>query len=242
MRHLTIILVGVLLTCTSKVSAQEADPASSAGQAVRSLFDGETLNGWEGDQTFFRIEDGAIVAGTMDESIPNNAFLCTAEDYADFELRLQAKLVGEGDNAGVQFRSRRVPDHHEVSGYQADMGSVSRQWFNQFAGKDSAAAEPNAKALIWGALYDETRRNRFLAWADPDTVADVLRPGEWNRLTVRAEGPHIQIWINDFQTIDYTETSHIPTSGVICLQIHSGPPAEAWYKDVRLQKIDGEAP
>ena len=233
MRFLSVFLV-VLPIYLHTAHAQEAD--------VRSLFDGETLDGWEGDTTFFRVEDGAIVAGTLDESIPNNAFLCTTEAYADFELRLQAKLVGAGDNAGVQFRSRRVPDHHEVSGYQADMGSVSRQWFNEFAGEDSADAETNAKALIWGALYDETRRNRFLAWTDPDAVADVLNAGDWNDLVVRAEGPRIQIWVNDLQTVDYTETSHIPTSGVICLQIHSGAPAEAWYTDVRLQEIAGEEP
>ena len=231
-RFLTIFL-SVLLVSTLNVQAQETD--------VRPLFDSETFDGWEGDQTFFRVEDGAIVAGTLDASIPNNAFLCTTDAYADFELRLQAKLVGEGDNAGVQFRSRRVPDHHEVSGYQADMGSVSRQWFNEFAGIDSTA-EPGGKALIWGALYDETRRSRFLAWANPDAVADVLNADDWNDLTIRAEGPRIQIWVNDLQTVDYTETSHIPTSGVICLQIHSGAPAEAWYTDVRLQEIAGEEP
>ena len=71
-------------------------------------------------------------------------------------------------------------------------------------------------------------------------MADVLRPGEWNDLTVRAEGPRIQIWLNDVQTVDFTETSHVPASGVICLQIHGGAPAEARYADVRLRKLDGE--
>lgn len=212
--------------------AQEAD--------VKALFDGETFEGWEGNQDLFRIEDDAIVAGRLDASIAANAFLCTTEEYADFELRLQAKLLGPGDNAGVQFRSRRVPDHHEVSGYQADMGSVSREWFNQITGAEGAATEPDAPAPVWGALYDETRRNRFLAWADPDEVAHVLKPGDWNELVVRAEGPRIQIWVNDLQTVDYTETSHIPQSGVICLQIHSGRPAEAWYKDILLQELGGE--
>lgn len=44
------------------------------------------------------------------------------EDYGDFELRLEAKLVGPGENAGIQFRSERIPNHHEVIGYQCDMG------------------------------------------------------------------------------------------------------------------------
>ena len=238
MRRLTIFL-NLLLISALNAQAQETDPASSAGQAVQPLFDGETLEGWEGDSTFFRVESGAIVAGTLDESIPNNVFLCTTEDYANFELRLQARLIGEGDNAGVQFRSRRVPDHHEVSGYQADMGSISRAWFNEFADADSAA-ESDGMVPVWGFLYDETRRNRFLAWSNPDEITDVLNAEDWNSLVVRAEGPRIQIWVNGLQTIDYTETSHIPTDGTICLQIHSGAPAEAWYRDLRLQALGGD--
>ncbi len=56
--------------------------------------------------------------------MPRNEFLCTKKTYGNFELRLEAKLVGKGDNAGIQFRTRRIPNHHEVSGYQADMGML----------------------------------------------------------------------------------------------------------------------
>src|SRR5215212_7421980 len=129
------ILIGLLLTCTASVLA---------GERVR-LFDGKTFKGWEGDTNkTFRIEDGAIVAGTMEAKIPRNEFLCTTRNYTNFVLRLKFKLVGKGANAGVQFRTKRIPNHHEVSGYQADMGDPS--W--------------------WGCLYDESRRNKILAQAD----------------------------------------------------------------------------
>lgn len=228
MRTPWIFLFGATLACFVEAHAQES--------GFEPLFDGATFDGWEGDRTLFRIEDGALVAGTLGAPIAHNAFLCTTEDYGDFELRLMAKLTGPGDNAGVQFRSRRVPDHHEVSGYQADMGSVARAWFNEITGTEETATDPDA-APIWGALYDESRRDRFLAWAPPDEVARVLQPDDWNKLVVRAEGPRIQIWLNDFQTLDYTERSHIPQTGVICLQIHGGAPAEAWYKDITLQPL-----
>ena len=74
----------------------------------------------------FRVEEGAIVAGTLKQPIPHNEFLCTTKEYANFDLCLKAKLVGDGDNAGIQFRSKRVPNHHEVSGYQCDMGTANR--------------------------------------------------------------------------------------------------------------------
>jgi hypothetical protein len=89
-----------------------------------SLFDGKTFNGWEGNLAIFRIEAGAIVGGTLAGKIARNEFLCTAREYKDFELRLKVKLLG-GDqaNAGVQFRTGRIPNDHEVRGFQADMGT-----------------------------------------------------------------------------------------------------------------------
>ena len=56
------------------------------------LFDGKTLEGWEGNRDYFRVEQGAIVAGTLSKKIPHNEFLCTQQKYADFELRLEIKL------------------------------------------------------------------------------------------------------------------------------------------------------
>jgi hypothetical protein len=181
------------------------------------LFDGKTFAGWEGDTNkTFRIVDGAIVGGTLKEKIARNEFLCTTRDYKNFELKMKVKLVGEGANAGIQFRTKRIPNHHEVSGYQADMG------------------EPN----WWGCLYDESRRNKVLAQAPVEKVKEVLKKEDWNDYTIRAEGKRIQLWINGLKTVDYTETAaDIDESGVIAVQIHGGPPSEAWYKDIRIKEL-----
>ncbi len=183
------------------------------------LFDGKTLNGWEGNLKFFRIENGAVVAGNLKEKIPNNEFLCTEKTYKNFELRLKAKLVGEGANAGIQFRTKRIPNHHEVSGFQCDMG---------FMGKDN----------IWGSLYDESRRKKFLVVGPQDKVRPAVKLDDWNEFVIRAEGPHIQIWINGVQSVDYMEReAGIDESGIIALQIHGGPPSEASYKDVSIKEL-----
>jgi hypothetical protein len=178
-----------------------------------SLFDGKTFAGWEGNLKMFRIDDGIIIGGTRADKIPRNEFLCTTKTYADFELRLKVKLLG-GDkaNAGIQFRTSRIPNHHEVSGYQADMGTG---W--------------------WGALYDESRRNRVLQGPDQTKMRAVVKTDDWNDYVIRAEGKRIQLWLNGVQTVDYAEEDpSVATSGVICVQIHSGPPSEAWYKDITI--------
>jgi hypothetical protein len=177
------------------------------------IFDGKTFAGWEGDLTIFRIQDGAIVGGTLERKIARNEFLCTTKTHGDFELRLKFKLLGgEGANAGIQFRTRRIPNHHEVSGYQADMGTG-----------------------YWGALYDESRRNKILKGPDQEKMKSVIKLDAWNDYVIRAEGRRIQLWINGVQTVEYVEEDpKIETTGVICVQIHGGPPTEAWYKDITL--------
>lgn len=193
--------------------------AENAEEGFQPLFDGKTFEGWEGDLKTFRIEDGAIIGGTMKEKIPRNEFLCTKQEFGNFELRLQAKLAGDGANAGVQFRTKRIPNHHEVIGYQCDMGHMEGR-------------------CIWGSLYDESRRKKFLLHGDKEKVEKAFKPGEWNDFVVRCEGPRVQIWLNGVQTIDYKEMDDtVVRTGVLAVQIHGGPPSEASYRKIRIKRL-----
>lgn len=197
-----------LAGCTEQPTAVEP-------QAAIKLFDGKTFDGWEGNLDVFRIEDGAIVGGSLDEPVERNEFLCTKNEYGDFELTLKVKALGEGANAGIQIRTKRIPDHHEVSGYQADVGAG---W--------------------WGKLYDESRRNKVLASHDKDE-SELVKTDDWNDYKIRCQGNRIQLWLNGVQTVDYQEEdADIATSGVIAVQIHGGPPSEAWYKDIEIRELD----
>ena len=192
------------------------------------LFDGKTFTGWEGDiGTVWRIQDGALVAGSLEKKQEKNNFLATTKKYGDFELTLKWKLEGtEGFvNGGVQFRTERIPNHHEVSGYQADLGK----------GYD-------------GALYDESRRKKMLAQPSPEVLAKAQKPlGEWNDYRIRAQGNRIQIWLNGVQTVDYTETQGvvlqdgksmvIEPTGIIAVQIHGGATSIVRYKDLMIEEL-----
>lgn len=194
-----------------------------------SLFDGKTLDGWEQKTKLFSVandkQPAEIVAGSLDSTIPQNEFLCTLKDYGDFELRLEAKLQGEGQNAGIQFRSQRS-EKSEVKGYQCDAGVMD--------GKS-----------IWGALYDEDRRKKFLVHdeaASEKALKSSEKKGGWNQIVIRCLGPRIQIWVNGVQTTDYTESDEsIPRTGKIGLQIHGGKPSLASYRHVRIKELTAEA-
>jgi len=180
------------------------------------IFDGQTFSGWEGDTTnVFRIVDCAIVGGSLSNALAQNMYLCTSNRYTNFILRLEFKVVGTNVNSGVQFRSERAPSSTEVSGYQADMVDG-----------------------FWGSLYDQSRRNSVLAAANQTAVAAVLRTNDWNAYMIQGDGARIQFWINDLQTIGYTETNGtIPRYGIIGFQIHSGGRFEASFRRITLEVL-----
>ncbi|MEI7954650.1 MAG: DUF1080 domain-containing protein [Verrucomicrobiota bacterium] len=189
--------------------------ALASRAARRRIFDGKSLAGWEGDLKWFRVADGSVVAGSMTQSIPQNEFLCSAAQYGNFELRLKVRLINGKGNGGVQFRSQRVPNSREMAGYQADMATD-----------------------YWGGLYDESRRNAFLAKPDPVALAMVLKPTDWNDYVIRCEGPRVRLWLNGLLTVDFTEVdASVVPSGHLGLQIHSGAPSESWYKDIDIEEL-----
>ena len=190
----------------------------ACGAEPKSLFDGKTLAGWEGEtEKTWRVEDGAIAGGSLDAVVPRNEFLCTTKTYGDFELKVKFKLLGDrkGANAGVQFRTKRIPNHHEVSGFQADIGQQ-----------------------YWGALYDESRRNKVLAGPDKETLEKIVKHDDWNNYVIRCEGARIRLWLNGTLTVDYTEKDDkIERTGIIGLQIHGGAKAKVLYKDIMIEEL-----
>lgn len=183
------------------------------------LFDGKTFTGWEGDtKTTWRIEDGAFTAGKTDQKQPQNDFLATTKAYGNFELTLEVKIAGtEGFvNGGIQFWSERIKDSHEVRGFQADFG----------AGYD-------------GALCDESRRSgRDIVRPSKEIHDQALKKDDWNVYRIRAEGPHIQLWLNGVKTIDYIEKdSAIPRRGIFAVQIHGGAKSQVWYRKLMIEEL-----
>jgi len=205
-----LILSALLFTLTTVAIAADKPKAVA-------LFDGKTFDGWDGDtEKTWKIEDGVIVGGSTETTVPRNEFLCTKKTYGDFELKVTFKILGDKNkNAGIQFRTKRIPNHHEVSGYQADVGQD-----------------------YWGALYDESRRKKVLAKPDPKVLEKLIKHDDWNEYTIRCEGPKIKLWLNGTLTVDYTEEDDkIDRTGIIGLQVHGGAKAKVFYKSVTIEEL-----
>ncbi len=182
------------------------------------LFDGKSFAGWDGDTNrTWQVRSGALVGGSLKDTVPRNEFLASTQSYTNFVLRLKFKLVGtEGFvNAGVQIRSQRVPNDSEMIGYQADIGAG---WF--------------------GAIYDESRRNQVLAKPAEADVKKAVKVGDWNDYEIRAEGRRVVLKINGIQMVDYTEAdAAIPQFGRLGLQVHGGGKSEISYRDLTLEVL-----
>jgi putative membrane-bound dehydrogenase-like protein len=211
MRSLTRWLAAALLAATLSPALRAQSPGPV------SLFDGKTLDQFEGDPKIWRVEDGLITGGSLTEQIAKNHFLATKKSYHNFVLKLKLKLAGTGFvNSGVQIRSLRVPNNTEMSGYQVDAGAG---W--------------------WGKIYDESRRNKVIGEAkDLAAVNAAVKADDWNEYQIRAEGPRIQSWVNGIAALDYIEQdTNIAQDGHIAVQVHSGGKVIVQVKDITIEEL-----
>lgn len=198
----------VLAACVSlSIASRAADE-----EGFRSLFNGKDLAGWDGDTDLWKVADNCIVGDSP--GIKHNQFLCSKDEYGDFELKLEFRMKDGVGNSGVQFRTKRIPDSTEVSGYQADLGEN-----------------------YWGCLYDESRRNKVLV-KPPAEFEATLKKGDWNEYSIRAEGDRMVLKINGVTTVDYREPdANIARSGIVALQVHSGGPMKIEFRNIRIKSL-----
>ena len=208
---LLVLSVVLLFNITANLQAQKPKEATD-------LFDGKTFTGWEGDTVnTWRILNNALTGGSLTRTVPHNEFIATTESFGDFELTLEFKLTGTGFvNAGVQFHSERSKNPvYEMIGYQADLGNG-----------------------YWASLYDESRRDLTIVQPDSALINKILKPATWNRFKIKSVGRRIRIYLNDVQTVDYSEPDEkITHKGKIALQVHGGGKALAEYRKIKITRL-----
>ena len=252
MRSLTLVLFNVLLFNVLLLAA----PAG-ADEFVP-LFNGSDLSGWDGDERFWQVEDGAIVGRTSeDNATESNTFLIYEGDggdatFDDFELTFEYQVTGY--NSGIQYRSERVdgPNDHTVTGYQADFEA---RWHDD-------GQTDRFSGMIFdeiGRMFLAQRGQSVLITTNPDdakkpnidvlgTVGEaaeleqVIDRDGWNRYRIVADGHSLTHIINDrvMATAIDEDTAGRRDSGIIALQLHSGPPMEIRVRDLKLRPLHAE--
>ena len=149
-------------------------------QGWQLLFDGKSLDGWRGYRKDAAPEPWKVVDGEL-RLVGKGGDLVTKEQFANFELKLEWKLLKPGGNSGVFFHGVETDDPIYYSAPEIQIIDNERH-------KDAANVTHTA-----GSNYDLDAPSR-----------DVTKPiGEWNELRVIVNGPHVEHWMNGVKIVEY---------------------------------------
>lgn len=197
------------------------------------LFNGKDLSGWDGNPELWSVEDGCITGKTTGpEQLAYNQFLIwRGGTVKNFELRVKVKQ--SGNNTGIQYRSRELPENGKwsIGGYQCDI--------HPSAPNNAMVYEERGRGIICqngqGVVIDPEAK-RWLA-SEHDTVkVDIA---EWHEYTIIAQGNHLIHKIDGQVTIDLLDFEEAKRSleGLLAFQIHRGPAMTVQIKDVMLKTL-----
>ena len=229
MRSFTLGLA-IVLAAAATASLHAAD----AEEGFVSIFDGKSLEGWDGRTEFWSVEDGAITGTTTSEKPTNgNTFIVWKDGtLGDFDLKLKCRI--DGGNSGIQYRSKKVGDY-VIGGYQADFdgangwtGTLYEEWGRGVLAKRGEKIEITAEG-----------EEKNVGTTTPEKeIVEAVKQGEWNDYRIVAKGNHLQHYVNGKLTIDVTDhqSDKAAKEGLLALQLHAGPPMKVQFKDIQLKQ------
>lgn len=225
-----IVVVGCLQT--------EFSLAQDSHRAVRQLFDGRSLKGWEGDPNHWRVEGGAIVGEIpKGQSLNKNTWLIWKDGIlGDFDLRVQVKLTGlPAANSGIQFRCQAENVDH-VSGYQADldMGAV---WLGRIYDEHGRAllVERGTRVSI-----DPSGKTQSEVLAPAGQYSVLFRENDWNDYRIVAIRDHVAVFVNGtlFSELRDQQIGEQDLKGQLAFQLHSGPETRVEFRNIQLDDLE----
>lgn len=208
--------------------------ARAEEDGFKSIFDGKTLDGWDGRSGFWTVTDGCITGTTTKENpTKGNTFIIYKDKVENFELRLSYRIVD--GNSGIQYRSK---DHGKwvVGGYQADFeaGNTYSGILYEERGR-GILAQRGQKVVI----DSEGKKNVTGSVGDSNEIQAAIKKEDWNDYVITARGNHLTHTINGKTTIDVTDNqeSRRAMSGILALQLHAGPPMVVQFKNIRIKVL-----
>ncbi|HET7220695.1 MAG TPA: DUF1080 domain-containing protein [Vicinamibacterales bacterium] len=253
------LALGCALLCTASLAAftqskdqftrpatgvyPETIPDDDAGFAR--IFDGKTLNGWDGDTRFWRVENGEIVGeSTPDNLVKENNFLIwRGATVKDFELKVEFRI--NGSNSGIQYRSSELPKIGKwvLKGYQADidftegyLGNVHDERGRAPTGEGHAVLSRRGEIT---RVVDGPKYKVVGTIGDPTMLRGAMNVNGWNKYHIIARGPVLMQLINgQLMAVALDEdVKNAPPEGVIGFQMHTGPPFKIQFRNVMFKKL-----
>ncbi len=214
-------------------------PVADDTKGYEAIFDGKTLTNWDGDPSFWRVEDGAIVGQTTPENVlkVNTFIIWRGGVTKDFEFRAEYRITESG-NSGVQYRSTALPEVHKWSlkGYQADIDGR-----NMYTGM---LYEERARGFLaergqFVRMTEDKQRKMIGTPGDGADLKALIKVGDWNQIHIIARGNVIMHVINGRLMSAFIDEDPAgrAAEGILGLQLHVGQPMKIEYRNVMLRRL-----
>jgi hypothetical protein len=248
------LIITVLVACDKGNPVQPSNELDKVHEndGFVSIFDGKSLDGWDGDSSIWRVENGLIVGELTPESnLKSNTFLIWKEgEPGNFELKADFKITTDG-NSGINYRSERLEDiPYALRGYQADIdGKNTYTGQNYEERKRTTLAYRGQKTRIKpqdppGEIRDFVERN---AWrgleltedlGDRDSLRTLLHSEDWNHMHLVIQGKVLKHFVNGVLMSEVWDEDEVNKSlkGVLGFQVHVGPPMKVELKNIFLKE------
>lgn len=220
------------------------------------IFDGKSLDNWEGDTTYWSVRDGVLIGQiTPTTLLKNNSFIIwQGGTPADFELKADFKITETG-NSGIQYRSEKVEDvPNALRGYQADIDGRNNYTGQNYEERGrTTLAYQGEKAIVntqpnadqEGSLRANVKNNAWTvrevtgSLGSQDSLRSLMKSNDWNTCHIIAKGNRLQHFINGVLISDVTDNDTVnrKLSGMLGVQVHVGPPMKVEYRDIRLKEL-----
>lgn len=214
------------------------------------IFDGKTLNGWEGDTTYWKVENGALVGEITPATLlkVNTFIIWQGGQPADFELKTEFRITDAG-NSGINYRSEMVEGvSHALKGYQADMDGARRYTGQNYEERGrTTLAYTGQQVTIPQATSGSKESIKNNAWTtaqvtaslgNPDSLKAHIKQGDWNEYHLIVKGNRLQHYVNGILMSDVTDNDTVngKSKGMIGVQVHVGPPMKVEYRNIMLKQ------
>lgn len=246
---ITRLLALTALACSplQGLAADNSLRAPAESPDMQSIFNGENLDGWDGDPKLWSVKDGAIRGETTaDNPAHGNTFIIWKEGTTkDFELRLSFRLNAT-NNSGIQYRSKHITEGSPrnawvVRGYQheirneEDLPNVSGFIYDE-GGKRGRICLVGEKA-VWQADGNKRVEDTLI---DAAGFKELFELDQWNDVVIIAKENHIQHYLNGRLILDFTDNDPqlALREGILALQLHAGKPMWVEFKDIRIKEIE----
>jgi hypothetical protein len=230
-----------LVPCFVFAEEPVAPPAEPANAKV--LFNGKDLTGWDGDPRLWSVKDGIIHGETTPENVAQgNTFLIWKDGtLKDFDLRLSFRCNAT-NNSGIQYRSKHFPDGKNkwvVRGYQHELRNEKK--FPNISGFIYDEGGKRGRICLVGEKATWTAEGKQVnsSLINEEEFQKLFKLDDWNDVVIRAEGNHVQHYLNGRLILDFTD-EHPDLKlleGVLALQLHAGKPMWAEFKNIRLADL-----